>query len=308
MAINKKNKMFSEINQIISNGKRLLTNGMGNMKTHSWKLLFVFFTLIGLVVLHVIASSIKNYTQNFLQLLSNDQKTNDTIAQDPESNIAFTIIARVVYFTIMMAGIGVMLMIYGIRVVSFTVVASSLVIFLGLALQGTSGDFISGILLIFENRYDTGDTIELNEMVGKVVDFTILYTKILENDGKHIVTIPNRLVYNTVVQNHTRLKYRHIKLTVLVANNNKNIEPFLRDVEETLSKADNVVRDVPVVASVTSIKQQGMEINVRLKIIAQEWPVVNNVSYQDSIMGIIYDLLKKHGIILQCGNFPCNSV
>lgn len=276
---------------------------------HPTKILFaVILVLVGIVVLHIIASSSKNYIYKLLlHLISKEDKDDQTGDVAENSSIAVNVISRIVYVAIMLTGVGVMLLIYGVRIVSFTVMASSLVLFLGLTIQGTSGDFLSGILLIFENRYDTGDTVEIDGVVGKVVDFSILYTKILEDEGKHFVTIPNRLAYNSVIQNHTRLKYRHIKLTFLVSNNNKNIESVLRAIEDRLDKVDGVMRDIPVTASISSITQMGMDINVRLKVLSDTWPVSNNISYQDGIMGIIHEILQKHNVTLMCGTFPCGE-
>lgn len=70
----------------------------------------------------------------------------------------------------------------------------------GLALQGSLGNFAAGVLILVFKPYKVGDYIEVLEKFGKVKDIQIFNT-ILESPGNKTHVIPNGKIMDDVVTN-----------------------------------------------------------------------------------------------------------
>ena len=62
---------------------------------------------------------------------------------------------------------------------------------IGLALQDTFKDIISGISIIFENYFIVGDVVTYNNFTGEVIEFGLKSTKIKNVNGE-VLTVANR--------------------------------------------------------------------------------------------------------------------
>jgi len=71
---------------------------------------------------------------------------------------------------------------------------------IGMALQGSLGNFASGILILSLKPYKIGDWIQLDDKFGRVEEIGIFSTDVL-TPGNKILIIPNSMVTDSVVTN-----------------------------------------------------------------------------------------------------------
>ena len=83
---------------------------------------------------------------------------------------------------------------------------SSLVI--GLALQDTLGSVMSGIALLFERPFSVGDWLELDGVVGQVIDINWRAVRLLTLE-QEMVVIPHKLISSDVIRNFSRPRRIH---------------------------------------------------------------------------------------------------
>lgn len=95
----------------------------------------------------------------------------------------------------------------GLGIVGFTI---------GFAMQDVAKNFIAGILLLLQQPFDVGDSIEVNGYSGKIIDVDIRATKLRTFDGLHVL-IPNADVYVNPITNYTRASERRLTIEVGVA-------------------------------------------------------------------------------------------
>lgn len=72
---------------------------------------------------------------------------------------------------------------FGVNIGPIIAGAGVIGIALGFGAQSLVKDFLSGIFIVFENQYAKGDTVELCEVRGKVVDFSLRRTVLRDMDG-----------------------------------------------------------------------------------------------------------------------------
>ena len=71
-----------------------------------------------------------------------------------------------------------------------------------MALQGSLGNFASGILILTLKPYKIGDWIQLDDKFGRVEEIGIFNTDVL-TPGNKILIIPNTMITESVVTNYS---------------------------------------------------------------------------------------------------------
>lgn len=94
------------------------------------------------------------------------------------------------YFIIIIAALAI-LSIYGVNVAGMIAGLGVTATIIGLALQDTFKDIISGMNIIMENYFIVGDYVDYNGFIGEVVEFGLKSTKI-KNAAGEIKIIANR--------------------------------------------------------------------------------------------------------------------
>jgi small conductance mechanosensitive channel len=82
---------------------------------------------------------------------------------------------------------------------------------IGLALQGSLGNFASGVLIIMFKPFRIGDVVHLGGFIGKVQDIGILNTVLLTGDNREI-TLPNSKVTGDCIENISKMPTRRIDM------------------------------------------------------------------------------------------------
>lgn len=84
---------------------------------------------------------------------------------------------------------------------------------IGMALQGSLGNFASGILILTLKPYKIGDWIQLDDKFGKVEEIGIFSTDLL-TPGNKILIIPNSMITESVVTNFSEKGQIRLELMV----------------------------------------------------------------------------------------------
>jgi small-conductance mechanosensitive channel len=111
---------------------------------------------------------------------------------------ASTLLANMGYYLIITFSFLMALKAVGLDLSSLTIIAGALSVGIGFGLQNIVSNFVSGIILMFENSIKVGDYIQIDENTrGEVVDISMRSTIIRTNDNIDLI-IPNQ----TFIQNN----------------------------------------------------------------------------------------------------------
>jgi small conductance mechanosensitive channel len=94
-------------------------------------------------------------------------------------------------------------LIAGLGVVGFTI---------GFALQDVAKNFVAGVLLLIQQPFAIGESIEVSGFSGKVIGIGLRATELRTVDGRHVI-IPNGDVMVSPIVNFTRSPQRRLELT-----------------------------------------------------------------------------------------------
>ena len=117
----------------------------------------------------------------------------------------------------------------GIEITVILAYSTALFVGLGLGLQDTFKDFISGIILLTERTVTAGDIIEINNLVGKVKEVGLRTTKVLTRDDIAVI-LPNSQLTNQGVINwshqHAATRF-HVEVGVAYGSDTRLVEKVL---------------------------------------------------------------------------------
>lgn len=150
-------------------------------------------------------------------------------------------LTRMLHYTMIAVSVLVALQTIGVNLTSLTVLGGFFGVGLGFGLQNVTSNFISGIILLFEQPIRVGDKVTVNDQIGTVVDIGMRSTIIDTFDNVRLI-LPNSVFIEQPVINwsHGDSKIRlHIPFGVAYGSDTRRVEKVALSVAEgddTLSK------------------------------------------------------------------------
>src|SRR5918996_807839 len=167
---------------------------------------------------------------------------------------------------------------------------------IGFSSRNTISNAIAGILLLSSRPFKIGDRIKTeqsDELVGDVIEISLLYTKI-KTVRNELVTIPNQTLLQNQIVNYSGMDLlaTSVEVSITYQNNRKVVESLLIDAAKN---TEGIISENPApfvlikrfdnYAAVYELRAYTNRANEYLQI-------------QSRIRKNIYDLFQKHGIDL----------
>ena len=118
----------------------------------------------------------------------------------------------------------------GVETTSFAAILAAAGLAIGLALQGSLGNFAGGVLIMIFKPIKIGDLIEAQGEIGVVKEFEIFTTKLIGLSNKEII-IPNGSLSNGNIVNYTTQGTRRVDLVFGVS-----YDADIKQTKDVLSK------------------------------------------------------------------------
>lgn len=111
----------------------------------------------------------------------------------------------------------------------------------GLGLQATVAQFASGIQILINRPFKTGDFVELNGVSGSVADIRFMHTVITTPDNKRI-TIPNSHITSNHIINYSAENIRRVDFSFSISYSD-SIEKAKAVIKETALSNEFILKD-----------------------------------------------------------------
>ncbi len=151
-------------------------------------------------------------------------------------------IGSLIYFAVMAFTLIAVVDRFGVQTASFIAIFGAAGFAVGMAMQGTLGNFSSGVMLLLFRPFKAGDVIEAAGVKGKVVEIAIFSTTMCTPDNVKI-TVPNGALFGDIIKNFNGYDTRRVDMVMGIgygSDHNKAME-ILAD----LAKNDSRVLDDP---------------------------------------------------------------
>ncbi|MDX1675383.1 MAG: mechanosensitive ion channel family protein [Longimicrobiales bacterium] len=121
--------------------------------------------------------------------------------------------ANLVRYGVLILGGLTVLSVFGVSVASFAAILAAAGFALGLALQGTLGNFSAGAMLLIFRPFKVGDVVEVSGVRGKVVEIDLFTTQFDTPDNRRFI-VPNGQVFGSTIENVTFHETRRVDVDV----------------------------------------------------------------------------------------------
>ncbi len=169
---------------------------------------------------------------------------------------------------------------------------------IGMALQGSLGNFAGGAIIMIFKPFKVGDLVETQGVFGEVQEIQIFNTKILTPSNK-TAFIPNGALSNGNVINYSTKGQFRVDLTIGISYN-ANIKEAKKILLEVMDRDPNVLKNPAPTVNVTELADSAVNLAVR--------PWTKPVKYWD----VYFDTLEECKIALDKANieipFPQRDV
>jgi small conductance mechanosensitive channel len=128
------------------------------------------------------------------------------------------------------------LRLFGIETTSFAALIGAAGLAIGLAFQGTLGNFASGVMLLVFRPYKSGDAVNVSGQLGKVVAIDMFSTILDTFDNRRLI-IPNGSIFGSTIENITYHPHRRAEVAVGVA--------YSADIDQTRKILEQAAQGVP---------------------------------------------------------------
>ncbi|MGW8225137.1 MAG: mechanosensitive ion channel family protein [Anaerolineales bacterium] len=175
------------------------------------QLLIDFTTLLPKLIAALVVFFIGLYLATIVRRVV--QKALKNRSKNPEP---VTLLSQLAYWLTVILMAALSLQMIGFNLTAFLAGLGIAGFTIGFALQDVSKNFIAGLLMLIQEPFEHGETIEVGGYTGSVMGIDLRATKIRTLDGR-IVLIPNGEVLTSAITNFSKAEDRRVEISTGVA-------------------------------------------------------------------------------------------
>jgi small conductance mechanosensitive channel len=149
----------------------------------------------------------------------------------------------------------------GIATTSFIAIIGAAGLAIGLALQGSLGNFAGGVLILIFKPFKVGDVIEAQGYLGSVVEISILYTIVNTFDNRRII-IPNGDLSNSSLTNLSAYPTRRCDMSFGIGYGD-DIDKAKATIKRLIEEDERALKDPEPMVVVGGLGDSSVNLTVR---------------------------------------------
>ena len=200
-----------------------------------------------------------------------------------------TAISTVSNYIIVISGILIALSSLGVTTEQFALVFGALGVGIGFGLRNIIANFVSGVIMVFERPIQIGDTIEVDNTMGKVMKIGTRASAIQTFDGSEVI-MPNEQFISSKIINWTLSDERRRKTLNIKVAFNSDIETVLKIMLDVALAHESVLKDPAPLPTFQGFGDYYLEFKLYY------WLADNLIVAQSDIAIGVYKRLKEENI------------
>jgi small conductance mechanosensitive channel len=220
--------------------------------------------LLWAIVIFIVGRIVARIISNTVAKMMTKSKVDETLVKFGKNIIYIALMVFVI-----LAALGKL----GIETTSFAAIIAAAGLAIGLSLQGTLGNFASGVMLILFRPFKVGDFVEAGGVAGIVEEIQIFSTIMRSGDNKEI-TVPNGQIVGSTITNYSAKETRRVDLVIGVGYDDdlKKVRSVLEDV---INSDERILKDPAVTIGVLELGDSSVNFAVRPWVKSGDyWPVL----------------------------------
>ncbi|MCP4173784.1 MAG: mechanosensitive ion channel [Fuerstiella sp.] len=157
----------------------------------------------------------------------------------------------------------------GVDTTGLTAVLAATGFAIGFALQGSLGNLAAGVMLVFFKPFRVGDVVEIESLIGTVVEIQICNTILLTLDNVRII-VPNSKMTDGTIKNYSAEPHRRIDL-VVGCGYNDNLKAVKKVLQDLLTEDSRILTSPEPVVAVSELGDSSVNFVVRPWVSSHEY-------------------------------------
>ncbi|WP_370224024.1 mechanosensitive ion channel family protein [Cytobacillus sp.] len=202
---------------------------------------------------------------------------------------------RMIYYTVMIAALAFSLTTVGLDLTAAAAILGVLGIGIGFGMRNIAGNFISGIIILFERPIEIGEVIEINNKIGKIESIRLRST-IVRTAKEGTLIVPNQYFIEQIIKNRTGSEMlAQVLISVAYGTDTDKVEKLLREaVNVEMPKTEGVLNAPAPDIRFVDFRNKAMDFLI-------EVPVANfdaKQKFESRLRHVIAEHFFKNGIEL----------
>ncbi|WP_326859898.1 mechanosensitive ion channel family protein [Noviherbaspirillum sp.] len=152
-------------------------------------------------------------------------------------------VSTMVHYLVLLAGFVLALNALGVDMTKFTILAGAFSVGIGFGLQNIVNNFVSGLIVLFERPVKVGDTIQMDDVVGRVKRIGIRASVISSTTGAEVIIPNGKLISDRVTNWTVSSKLRQVTVPVLTKT---DVDPGqVKTLLQDIARANELVAERP---------------------------------------------------------------
>ena len=152
--------------------------------------------------------------------------------------------------------------VFGIQTASFAAVLAAAGFAVGLAFQGTLGNFSAGVMLLVFRPFKVGDYVEVAGESGTCEHIDLFTCEFRTLDNRRLI-IPNGSVFGSTITNFTGYETRRVDIDV-GAEYSADLDKTRAALEKAIAKIDGAIADPPAQVFLKGLGESSVDWQVRV--------------------------------------------
>jgi small conductance mechanosensitive channel len=226
---------------------------LSNLLAKVYELLTVYgIRVIGAIVIFILGRWVAMGVANLIKRVMIRSKVDDTLV---------SFVRNLSYIALLAFVIIAALNQLGIQTASFIAVLGAAGLAIGLALQGSLGNFAAGVLMIIFKPFKVGDFIEGAGTAGTVEKIEIFTTQLKSPDNKTII-VPNAKMTGDNIVNYTMKGTRRVELVFGISYDD-DIDKARSIIQEVIDQDERVLKNPEPQIVVAELADSSVNFKVR---------------------------------------------
>jgi len=219
--------------------------------------------VIGAIVLFVVGRIVIALLVKAIKRLLQRAETDETLARFLVSLVRGLLLAVLVIATVSALGV---------ETTSFIAVLGAAGLAIGLALQGSLGNFASGVMIIIFRPFKKSDYIEAGGTAGIVEEVAIFHTVLRTPDNKRVI-VPNGDILGGTITNYSAMDTRRIDLVFGIGYGD-DLRKAKAILFRIMSEDERILKDPEPQVAVSELGDSSVNFVVRPWVkVTDYWPV-----------------------------------
>ena len=185
----------------------------------------IVYIIIGVIIYHLIRA--------FMSKIGKSKYS------DKKKRTIISLVKNIIKYLIIIFVVLGILDTYGVNISGLVTSIGVMGVIIGLALQDMVADFLSGLLILFDNHYSIGDTVTIDGFTGEVVNFGLMTTKLRAATGE--VLILSNSSFKKVINYNMYNTMHYINVDVSYDTDIDKLEKVLTDMKKDVEKIDGYI-------------------------------------------------------------------